>query len=265
MDEQNLNVVDATQENVVDSQTNAENTTVEQVQTTEQTVNADNGEVATPKVEEKPTQSAEDNAKFAAIRREAEQKARDKARDELIAEMYGESHGIKTYAEYQEAVKKAQEEAEIQSHIDKGIDPEIAKELAEAKKFRQQYKQEQLTKQQQEKQKQDFKEFLDTYPDIKAEDIPPQVWAEVDKGTPLKIAYGLHENAILKAKLAEYEKGSKTQQINATNAESSTGSVTGNGSPNDGFISYDTFEANKNDRNWVMKNFKQISESRAKW
>lgn len=263
MKDMNVNTVDAVQENVVDSQVVANNATTEQAQTAESVEKVEVAEQ--PQVEEKPVQTAEENAKYAAIRREAEQKAYTKAQDELIASMYGESHGIYTKADYDKAVKEAQEQQEIQNHIDKGIDPEIAKELAEAKKFRQQYEQEQLTKQQQDKQRQDFKEFLEIYPDIKAEDIPPQVWAEVDKGTPLKIAYGLHENAILKAKLAEYEKGSKTQQINATNAESSTGSVTGNGQGSDGTISFEIFEANKNDQNWIKKNFNKIMESRAKW
>ena len=256
--EENLNVTANTEE-VVTPQ-------IEGEQVTETEVTAEPTEQVTSEPQETTRQEdITQTQAFSKRLKEETTKAYQKAQDELIAQMYGESHGIYTKKQYDEAVKKAQEEQEIQNHIDKGIDPEIARELAEMKKFKQQYEQEIQTKQQKEKQQRDFQEFLEAYPNVNASEIPSEVWQEVEKGTPLKLAYGLHENSILKAKLAEYEKGSKTQQINATNAESSTGSVTGNGSPNDGFISYETFEANKNDRNWIMKNFKQISESRAKW
>jgi hypothetical protein len=81
---------------------------------------------------QKPVQSAEDNAKFAAIRREAEQKAATKAKDEMIAEMYGESHGIYTYADYQKALadQKAQEQRQ-QFQDENGFDPDVIKPVVE--------------------------------------------------------------------------------------------------------------------------------------
>jgi hypothetical protein len=161
--------------------------------------------------------------------KEETSKAAQKAQDELIASMYGESHGIYTKSDYDKAVQKAKEEQEIQQSIEKGIDPEIARELQEAKKFRQQYETEKQTKAQQEKQQKDYQSFIETYPGVKADEIPVQVWEEVNKGKSLVDAYAKHENSILKAKLAEYEKGSKVQQVNANNAATSTGSVTGNG------------------------------------
>lgn len=90
MDNQNISLNEG-QENVVDSQP------VEQVDTTvNEPVNAGNEEVATPQADVKPVQTAEQNAEFARVRREAE----TKAKDQMISEMYGESHGIHTYAEY---------------------------------------------------------------------------------------------------------------------------------------------------------------------
>jgi hypothetical protein len=81
---------------------------------------------------QKPVQSAEDNAKFAAIRREAEQKAATKAKDEIIAEMYGESHRIYTYADYQKALadQKAQEQRQ-QFQDENGFDPDVIKPVVE--------------------------------------------------------------------------------------------------------------------------------------
>lgn len=87
----------------------------EQVETTE----GANGEVATPQ-SEKHVQSAEENAKFATIRREAEAKAQAEAQKIIDAEysrLYGEQYGIHSKADYDkyvaeyEANQKIQEEA----------------------------------------------------------------------------------------------------------------------------------------------------------
>lgn len=115
MDNQDFNTVDAVQENVVDSQ--------QTEQVTE--VNSEGSEVATEQPTEKPVQSAEDNARFAEIRRKAESEAKDK----VIAEMYGESHGIKTYAEYQKAIQEQQQaEQREQFQQQYGIDPSVIDE-----------------------------------------------------------------------------------------------------------------------------------------
>lgn len=129
MDEQ-LNSVNAEQENVVDSQ--LEN---EQKETVE-TVNADKEEVATSKQKEKPVQTQEENAKIAAARRTAEQKAKD----DVIAEMYGETHGIKTYAEYQAAIARQREQEQLDEMVKKDVPEEVAKELLENRKFREEVK-----------------------------------------------------------------------------------------------------------------------------
>lgn len=109
-------------ENIIESTVNAEPAgnvepqATEQVETTvNEPVNAGKEEVATSPQEDKPVQTAEDNARFAKIRREAEQRAKDA----VIAEMYGQQ-GITTYAQYQEAIQRQQREAEAQQ---RGIDP----------------------------------------------------------------------------------------------------------------------------------------------
>lgn len=87
-------------------------------------------EEVAPSQNEKPIQSAEENAKYAQVRREAEQKAYQKAQDELIASMYGESHGIYTKADYDKAIaeaKAAEERAKIQEKI--GVDPDELKPI----------------------------------------------------------------------------------------------------------------------------------------
>lgn len=55
---------------------------------------------------------------------------------------------------------------------------------------------------QQAGRRQDMERFLQAYPDVKAESIPKEVWAQVSRGASLVSAYAMHENRQLKAQLA---------------------------------------------------------------
>jgi hypothetical protein len=250
---ENLNTVDAVQENAVGSQS-------EQVNSTVETVNADNASVTTDKQEEiKPAQSAEENAKYAEVRRRAEAEAKAKARDEVINEMYGESHGIHTYAEYQAAIEKQKQEEQLQELLAKNIPEEFATEMLESRKLREQIKAEQEAKQQQEKQQADMMDFITAFPDVKADEIPVEVWKANASGIPLRYAYA--EHALKLAREADAK-----ARANAENAKGSMGSVNGDGAANEAdFISYDTFEKNKGDLQWITKNYEKIQKSRANW
>lgn len=253
MDDMNLNTVDAVQENVVDSQ-------AEQVETTVETVNADNANVTLGRQEEtKPVQSAEENAKFAEVRRRAAEEARVSARDEMIAEMYGKSHGINTYAEYQEALAKQEQEKQLAELLEKNIPEEYATEMLESRKLREQIKADKEAKQQQEKQQADFQDFISAFPDVKSDEISTEVWKANESGIPLRYAYA--EHALKLARAAEAK-----SKANAENARGSMGNVTGDGVANDSdFVTYDTYEKNKMNQTWVNKNFNNIMKSRAKW
>lgn len=50
-------------------------------------------------------------------------------------------------------------------------------------------------------QKQDMERFLHTYPTVKAEEIPREVWGQVARGVPLVSAYAMHENQQMKIQL----------------------------------------------------------------
>lgn len=114
-------------EEIIESTVNAEPAEVV-APINEQSTNNESSEVVDTQVDNKPTQSAEENAKYAAIRREAEQKAYAKAQDDMIATMYGKSHGIYTKADYDKAVKAQQQKEEAEA---KGIDPELYKRMAD--------------------------------------------------------------------------------------------------------------------------------------
>lgn len=267
MDELNLNPSEGVVEVVTPQAT-------EQVEQTNEPVQTDNVEVVEPQQEQvKPVQSAEDNAKYAEIRRKAEADAESRTRDKMISEMYGESHGIHTYTDYQKAVAQAEQEARDQQireeYEAKGVPEELLDELVLSKREREERaieRKEQMERDVQRiKQERNYVEFMAEYPTIKAEEIPNEVWVEVGNGKSLVDAYAKHEVTILRNKVAEYEGKFKAQETNTSNAQSSTGSVTGNGVADTGFISAESFEANKGNQRWVMNNLSKITESRAKW
>lgn len=129
MDE-NLTSVNAEQVSDESSQTE---TQVEQVNS-----ESENSGVATLQ-NEKTAQSAEENAKYAQVRREAEQKAYTKAQaetqkaiDSEYSRLYGTEYGIHSKADYDKAVaeQQATEERErIQEET--GIDPDNLKPIFE--------------------------------------------------------------------------------------------------------------------------------------
>lgn len=253
MDELNLNPSEGASE-VVGTQTETQATEQENA-STESAI----GEVATPQQNEKPVQSAEENARFAQVRREAEQKAYAKAQDELISNMYGVSHGIHTYAEYQAALDKQEQEQRLSELLEQNIPEEYATEMLENRKFREQFEAEKQAKEQQKQQQADFQDFMSAFPDVKAEEIPTEVWQANAKGIPLRYAYAEHALKLTR----EVEAKAKA---NAENAKGSMGSITGDGVANESdFVSYDTFEANRSNQSWVNKNFNKIMKSRANW
>jgi hypothetical protein len=212
MDEYNLNPVNAGQENVVDSPM-PENVEVNSSE-------SENGDVATSTPEpSQHVQSPEENARYAAIRREAEMKAQDK----LISEMYGQSHGIHTYAEYQEALRREQEQTQRQQMEQAGINPDLLKqfvdELPEVKQAR-----EFLSRQQQDQKIQnEVSDLLRDFPDADISKVPENFLADgIKQGIPLKYVYAMYasKNAL---NLAEQ----KTLQALKQNSMTSPGSLSG--------------------------------------
>lgn len=90
------------------------------------------------------------------------------------------------------------------------------RELQEAQ--RRQEELAQKARQRADAQKRDMDAFLKTYPGIKPEEIPKEVWAQVAQGQPLVSAYTMHQNQKLAAELAALKK-------NNENAARTTGSL----------------------------------------
>jgi hypothetical protein len=199
------------------------------------------------------------------------ERAKQEARDAYIAEQgyVWNDKPITTEAEYKQALKEQEIYEKYQAQ---GLPEEVIAELVESKRFREETKAEKQTKAEQAKREAESLEFLKYFKeengrefDTEKDTIPDEVIELANKGKTLADAYAYHANKQLKAKLAEMEAKINAQQTNSANAASSPGSVTGNGNNGADFISFEVFEANKHDSNWVMKNFDKINESRAKW
>lgn len=231
-------------------------------------------EPADPQQQTKPVQSAEDNARFAAIRREAEtkaeqrikeatEKARQEARDSWVAEQGYEWKGkpIKTEAEYKQALQEQEMENKIRAQYS-NVPDEIVNELLEGKRFREQYQTEKQTSEQKAAEQKMYSEFLEAYPDIKPEEIPADVWKEVKAGRNLTDAYVRYENKQLKAEREKFQTQQQTQQANQANAAASTGSAKASGKVGE-FFSEEQVRAMSTTE--VSKHLEAIKESRKHW
>lgn len=128
--------------------------------------------------------------------------------------------------DYLKAVEEYEKQQEIETIASqKNLDPELAEELYLSRQERKQRQEQETQRQQADREKQEYLDFLNEFPEIsKPEDVPQEVW-EIKKNNPnltITDAYIRHERGQLKAKLS-------AQETNKANAESSTGSVTGNG------------------------------------
>ena len=105
-----------------------------------------------------------------------------------------------------ESIEKAKIE-EIKANAD--IPDDVAKELLEARRIKAEY----AEKQKAEESNKEFTDFVKDYPNVKAEEIPQEVWDVQKEGVPLKYAYQSYllnqiqkENQILKQNASNSEK-----------------------------------------------------------
>ena len=160
--------------------------------------------------------------------------------------------------------RKWEQQQKLNELVQRNIPKEYAEKLLKVDELEQwktqqeqQRQAEQQRQQQQQYKQQMYAEFLQMYPEVKPEQIPKEVWQMVNQGHRLASAYAIHENKLLKQ---QYQ----TQEANAKNAGSSTGSVKSPGATG-GFISREQFDANKGNMNWVQKNLDLIEKSRKHW
>jgi hypothetical protein len=283
-DMEEMNVDTIPQETAVSEPVSAENATTETTESS--TENTTPASAETPVVEkikvkydkqemeipyDEAVQHIQKGMNYERAVERAKAEAYQQARDTYIAEQGYEWLGkpITTEAEYNQALK----EKEIYDNLqNQSLPDEVISEILEGRRDREERQKEKEYAKQQQKQEEDYKQFFKYFADENgrsfdaAQDtIPDEVWQSVNNGKSLIDAYQAHEAKQYKAKIKELESKLNIQQTNQDNAETSTGSVTGQGSSGAEYISYDVFQANRHNQDWVNKNYNKILKSRAKW
>lgn len=229
----NESTVDAGQVDVVDSQV-TETPVVEEVVTDSSEVvetESESSEVATEPVKE--VQSQDDNAKYADVRRKAEQAGRDK----FISDQYGKSHNIHTEAEYKAAIAK-QEQEKLEESVRNGeSDPKDAFEQWKANdpefQAMKQSKEESYANEQISTLNNELKELgidttINSLEDIVNLDNSDDVINYVEKGMTLSEAYFLaNKQSILQKDRTKIQQDT-IKQIEA-NGSSAVGSLSDTG------------------------------------
>ena len=108
--------------------------------------------------------------------------------------------------------REQEHQQELNQLIQSNIPEEYAQEIIENRKFREQLQQRQSEEQQKEAEAKEFKDFLESFPDVKPEEIPPEVWEKNNNGTPLKFAYMEHEMSKLKNEVNIFKNNSSNKK-----------------------------------------------------
>jgi hypothetical protein len=167
--------------------------------------------------------------------------------------------GYQDVNQYLEAAREWKRQQQLEELTSNNIPEDIAKEIIENRQFREQYKIKEAQIKEQERQTKEYDLFLKSYPDVKADQIPEEVWNEFTSGKSLVDAYAKYENNLLKQELAKYRETEAAKQKNAENSQASTGSVTGQGAANDKLYSLDELKNLSTED--TMKNYSKVMES----
>lgn len=140
-----------------------------------------------------------------------------------------------TVDEYMDSVEKYEQEQEqirqqqqIDEMVESGVPEDVAKEVVATSQLRKQLQEEKNQLEEEKRKKaseeakdKEFLEFLEAFPDVKAEDIPKVVFLNAQKSS-LKQAYLEYQNS-------EYKKQLEILKTNQKNEQKSIGSVTDTG------------------------------------
>ena len=261
----------------MEEQINPVNAGQESVEAIEVSSPVDTGTQETAEPSEPTVQSKEENSKYAAARREAE--AEKRALEDKLKRLESTvtKAGYQSVDEYAEALERHMEEQERERKRDElesqGIDPDVYEQLISNDPRIQAYQQIELEKQTQAERTKALDDFLTYF----SESNGRQFDANVDKisieveqmwksGVPLVVAYkAVEEPNTLRKQLADMKLEIEAIKTNKKNSESSTGSLSTDGRQSADFISYDVFEQNRSNKDWVKKNLDTITKSRKQW
>ncbi|MCD7034314.1 hypothetical protein LRR81_08710 [Metabacillus sp. GX 13764] len=114
--------------------------------------------------------------------------------------------------EFIQSYQQHVEQQKLDELVQQNIPEEYAKEMLETRKFREQWEQEKAAKEKQEKESAEFHEFMDHFPGVKPDQIPPEVWQAQANGVPLRYAYMEHQNQQLQSQLQVFKQNEQNAQ-----------------------------------------------------
>lgn len=134
--------------------------------------------------------------------------------------------------DYEREQERLREEERLEEMIEKGVPEDVAREVIATSQLRKQLqakenelKEAEEQKQQEKQKNKEYEEFIDAYPDVKAEDIPKEVFEKAEESS-LKEAYQ-------EWRIKELEKEISIMNKNDENSKSTVGAVTENGTVNE--------------------------------
>lgn len=169
-----------------------------------------------------------------------------------------------TVPQYLSAVREAEEREQLDSLVQQNIPEEYAKEMLDNRKFREQYESERKAAEEKNRVNADYQSFFEAYPDVKPDEIPPQVFikAKADN-VPLKYAYKDYEAEMYKAEVAKYKQKEQITSANQANAATSTGSAKASGNATNGYYTKEQVDSMSVDQ--INKNYKAVMASMKSW
>lgn len=120
---------------------------------------------------------------------------------------------IASVRKYEEEMKKQREQDELQKMVANGVDEETAKRVLKTESYVDKLKRREAEldareeeARKKEAQENEFKEFVEMYPNVKAEEIPKEVFEMAkEKNTSLLTSYIYYENKVLKEQKGKLE------------------------------------------------------------
>lgn len=171
-----------------------------------------------------------------------------------------------TVEKYLDAVKQQEVSDEIERIADeRNVPLDVAKDLYDNLKLKTITKEKELTQKQVDKENSDLSEFVKSYPDIKGEKIPSEVWTDWNKGKNKTLidAYVKHENKLLKDELSKLKEVKKIDDKNIENTNKSTGSLKSKG-VSDGEL-YTRTQVEAMSREEISNNYDKVMKSYKSW
>lgn len=139
-----------------------------------------------------------------------------------VIERYARNSGMTT-EEYVQYLQDLEGRQKISQMTEQGVPEAYARRLIELEDKDKVRSEREAAEQKRANERAQYSRFLQEYPDVKAADIPEEVWQRFRRGMDLTASYAIYENKTLKNQVQQYKQ-------NEVNKQKSVGSVKGDSS-----------------------------------